>query len=410
MKILGSDDHVIVVGAGLAGWRCVEALRREGYRGALTMVGDEPHLPYDRPPLSKQVLSGKWDVDRTTLVDAERLAELDVVTHWNSAAVGLDPTRASVTLATGRVLDGSLVVIATGTRARRLPFHAADHLHTLRTRDDVVKLREALAQLEPGTTVAIIGGGFIGAEAATAVSSLGLRPVVLEVASLPLAGILGTEVAGWLARLPEDAEIELRVDQSITDVVSVESGYDVLFADGSRLFAGAVVLGVGAVPNTEWLAGSGVEVRNGVVVDRHLFARENVAAIGDVARFPWTRGGEQGDVRIEHWQTANDHAQALALTLTREVSGAAESVMVPYFWSDQYGKKIQMLGHPAPTDQVTRVVGSPEEGKWLALYSRGELVTGLIALNQPRGLMMSRGLLETDVTLAQALSAAPWSA
>ncbi len=409
MKILGSDDHVIVVGAGLAGWRFAEALRREGYLGALSMVGDEPHLPYDRPPLSKQVLSGKWDVERTTLVEAERLAELDIVTHWGTAAVSLDPETASVTLASGRVLEGTFVVVATGTRARRLPFHAADHLHTLRTRDDVVTLRDSLSLLESGATVAIIGGGFIGAEAATALSALGFQPVVLEAAPLPLVAVLGTEVAEWLARLPSDVGVELRVDQSITDVVSAEGGYDVLFADGSRLFAGAVVLGVGAVPNTEWLAGSRVEVMNGVVVNDHLFAREDVAAIGDVARFPWRHGGERGDVRIEHWQTANDHAQALAAMLTRAGSETDVPIMVPYFWSDQYGKKIQMLGHPAPTDQVTRVVGSPDEGKWLALYSRADVVTGLIALNQPRGLMLSRGLLESDVTLAQALATAPWS-
>ena len=405
--MLHENDHVIVVGAGFAGWRFAEALRREGFGGALTLIGDESYAPYDRPPLSKQVLSGKWDADRTVLATPELVARNAVTLRLGVAATDLDVATTTVHLADGWKLAGSHVVIATGTRARKLPFSAGAALHTLRSRDDVVRLLGDIERVAPDGVVAVIGGGFIGAEAATALHARGLRPVVLEAASRPLVSVLGDEVSRWLESLAAGARIELRTDQRIRDVEQVERGLRVEFDDGSDLLAQAVIVAAGAVPNVEWLATSGLTIDNGVVVDADLLATERVGAIGDVARFDWPNTVGEDLVRIEHWQTANDHAGSLAHHwMTGE---HAASLMVPYFWSDQYGKKIQMLGHPRAGDDVRLVMGSVEEGRWLALYSRNGVVTGVVSLAQPRALMLSKGLLEVRTTLDEALSRAPWS-
>lgn len=407
MNVLSSSDHVVVVGAGLAGWRLVEGLRREGFDGEISLVGDEPHLPYDRPPLTKQVLSGKWTSDRTALVDDDGLATARVRGHFGVAASDLDVSTTTVHLTNGTAIEGTHVVLATGVRARRLAYSADERIHTLRSRDDVDRLDGELARVVPGSTVAVIGGGFIGAEVATSLKLRGYRPVVLEAAARPLAGVLGDEVSTWLERLAGEAGIELRTRQSIIDVRVVDDGLMIDFNDASVLRASVVIEGVGALPNVEWLATSGLTIDNGVVVNEHLIATDRVAAIGDVARFEWASPTGVDLVRIEHWQIASDHATTLA-RYWMGVDGPSVKI-VPYFWSDQYGRKIQVLGHPAPGDEVHRVRGGDAESKWLALYSQGGVVTGAVALNSPRALMMSKGLLDVRTSLGDAMARAPWS-
>lgn len=408
MTTLTGADHVIVVGAGLAGWRFAQSLRRDGYEGALTLLGAEPYAPYDRPPLSKQVLAGKWDVDKTTLATPELVASLDVVLRVGVPATALDVATTTVHLADGTQVAGTHVVIATGTRARHLAYSVGDLALTLRTRDDLIRLRHDLRAIEPGGVIAIIGGGFIGAEAATALHSLGYRPIVLEAGTRPLVHVLGDSVSQWLGNLAADAGIELRNDQRIRDVEYGDGRFVVAFDDGSDLEAAAVLVAAGARVNDEWLATSGLTIDNGVVVDADLLATDRVGAIGDVARFMWPNTFGEELARIEHWQIANDHATALArLWATGQRS---DDLLVPYFWSDQYGKKIQMLGHCRPDDDVQIVKGTVEEGKWLAVFSRGGVVSGVVALNQPRALMLSKGLLDARTTLTDALESAPWSA
>jgi len=404
---LRESDHVVVVGAGLAGWRLVEALRREGFEGALTLVGDESHRPYDRPPLSKQVLVGKWTADHATLATDDHLASADVQLRLGSPAITLDVATTTVDLADGDRIAGTHVVIATGSRARTLPFSAQGALHTLRNLDDVAGLDRELADLEPKSVVAVIGGGFIGAEVATALRTRGLRPVVLEAAERPLLNVLGPDVSSWLEGLPAAVGVELRTSQSIVDVQGSRGSFLISFKDGDDLEARAVVVGAGALPNVEWLATSGLTIDNGVVVNEHLLATDRVAAIGDVARFEWPNVAGSELTRIEHWQVANDHAGSLArYWVTGE---AATKLLVPYFWSDQYAKKIQLLGHPRASDDVTKVVVTPDDEKWVALYSRDGLVTGIVALSQPRALMLSKHLLEAPTMLDDALAAAPWA-
>ena len=395
---LTSTDHVVVVGAGLAGWRFIESLRRDGYEGKITLIGDEPYAPYDRPPLSKQVLSGKWEIDKTVLASDEALESANITSIFGVSATSLDVISHTVTLENGETVSGTHIVIATGTRARRISFSDESLVHTIRNRKDIEGLNALLATVPEGATVAVIGGGFIGAEAATALKARGLTPVVLEALQRPLIGALGDQASQWLLPLASNAEIELRTSQVIRDV----SDGSVVFADGSSLEVAAVVLGVGAEVNTEWLQSSGLVLDGGVVVDEHLLASPTIGALGDVAKFPF-----KGELtRIEHWQVATDHAAALSLHWAK---GEKAPDMVPYFWSDQYGKKIQMLGHPHPSDDVVKVAGSDEEGKWLALYSRGGVVTGILSLSQPRWLMVSKVLLDEETTLTRAMELQPWA-
>jgi NADPH-dependent 2,4-dienoyl-CoA reductase/sulfur reductase-like enzyme len=398
---------VVVVGAGLAGWRFVEALRREGCESELTLIGDEADAPYDRPPLSKNVLVGKWDLDKATLATTELIEKNRVTMRLGVSAVGLDVAHSTVQLADGSSVAGSHVVIASGTRARRLPFSADDRIHTIRRLDDIRRLNGDLSSLDPGSAVGIIGGGFIGAETATALHTRGYRPIVFEAASRPLVGVLGEEVSTWLMGLARGADIELRVEQKINDVTESSGGLRISIENGPDEEVGAVIVGVGVQTNVEWLDSSGLILDDGVVVDEHFLASARVAAIGDVARFTWPNITGSESVRIEHWEVANGHASALAkYWMTGESSTL---LMVPYFWSDQYGKKIQLLGHPHPDDDVQRVSGSDDEGKWLALYSRSGVVTGLVTLNNPRALVLSRPLLEERVSLDDALKRNPWT-
>jgi NADPH-dependent 2,4-dienoyl-CoA reductase/sulfur reductase-like enzyme len=404
--VLRSSDHVVIVGAGFGGWRLVEALRREGYDGAITLLGEETYAPYDRPPLSKHVLAGKWGVERATLATPEKIGDANVNLRLGVRAVTLDIEANVVGLEDGSRVEATHVVIATGTRARRLGFSADNEILMLRNRDDELRMRRELEGLEPGSVIAVIGGGFIGAEVATQLKSRDFVPIVLEALARPLVGVLGPDVSSWLERLAADADVELRSDQHIQDVERDGDAFVVRFEDGTSLAAPAVVVGAGALPNFEWLEGSGLTLDHGVVVDENLLARETIAAIGDVARFSWPNVMGEELVRIEHWEVANVHANSLAhYWVTGEGSRA---LMVPYFWSDQYGKKIQMLGHPRADDEVVRVEGSPEEGKWLAIYSRGGVVTGIVTLSQPRALMLSKHLLEAPSTLERALEDAPW--
>ena len=407
MSPLSATDHVIVVGAGVAGWRFVESLRHEGYQGALTLIGEEPHLPYDRPPLSKQVLAGTWEVGKATLASEERLARSMASLRLGLRATRLDVAATTVALADGTSVVGTHVVLAVGARARPLAYASSGPLPTLRHRDDVAHLSRALDSLEPGAVVGVIGGGFVGAEAATSIKSRGLTPVVIEAAARPLVAVLGDEVSSWLSGLASDAGVELRTNQHVVDVTPGPSGYVVHFEVGEPLAVGLVIAAIGSALDLAWLEGSGLSLDDGVVVDSNLQAAERVAAIGDVARFRHVSAIGEELVRIEHWQVAIDHAAQLARYW---MTGATSPPLVPYFWSDQYGKKIQLLGRPDPNDEVVRVSGGPDEGKWLALYSRADMVTAAVALNQPRGLMLTKPVLDSPTTLNAALAIAPWAA
>jgi 3-phenylpropionate/trans-cinnamate dioxygenase ferredoxin reductase subunit len=403
---------VVVVGASLAGLRAAEALRREGFTGRLVLVGAEPHLPYDRPPLSKQVLAGTWPEERAGLADAEVLAGLGAEVRLGVPAVALDPDGPGVTLADGTAVSADGVVVATGARPRTLPAMPENPaVGVLRTLDDARRLRQSLAAAGPGAKVVVVGAGFIGAEVAatcaTAEAFGGVHVTVVEALPTPLAPAVGETVGAALAALHAAHGVALLTGTGVAALhppggPGCGRAGRVELHDGTSLPADVVVVGVGVTPNTEWLEGSGLQVQNGLVCDEALFAADRVVAAGDLCRWRWPRAVGEETVRIEHWQLAAEEGVAAARALVAGRDAAIPFDPVPYFWSDQYGKRIQTLGRPHPDDEVEVVLGDLGPERFLALYSRQGRLTAALALTMPRPLMLLRPLLEAGASLAEA--------
>jgi NADPH-dependent 2,4-dienoyl-CoA reductase/sulfur reductase-like enzyme len=411
---LTADSTVLVVGASLAGWRAVENLRTEGFDGKISLIGEERHLPYDRPPLSKQVLAGTWPPERAVLADKRRSSEHRVHEVLGRRAVRLDAGAREVELDDGAVLHGDAIVIATGARPRPLPGTEAlserDGLFTLRTLDDSLALRAAVTAAEAARVV-VIGAGFIGAEVASTCADLGCRVTVLEALDVPLRNVLGPAIGAHFARLHESHDVDLRtgVDVSAVRPVDAEAprsaGKLVVELDTGETFpADVVVVGIGVLPATDWLTDSGLTVDNGVVCDDRLFAADGIVAAGDVARWQWRRDNGEELIRIEHWQVAAEAGVAAAVSLLAGRADAPAFSPVPYFWSDQYGIRLQVLGSPRGSDDIRVVDGSPEEGKFVALFGRDDRLRGVMAIGKPRQLMGFRPLLQAGTSWADALA------
>jgi NADPH-dependent 2,4-dienoyl-CoA reductase/sulfur reductase-like enzyme len=396
---LERDGTVVVVGASLAGWRSAQALRRGGFAGRLVLVGAEHHLPYDRPPLSKQVLAGGWEPERTTLAGRDALDELGIEARLGHRAVSLDVAGRRVELDDGSSLTGDGIVVATGAVPRHL--FADQGAMVLRTIDDCRALRERVLAVGDGCRLVVIGAGFIGSEVASTCSSLGCAVTVVEMLPVPLAPALGETVGAALGALHGRHGVDLRTQTSVLSVTpTVRGGASVELTDGSVLEADAVVAGIGVVPEVTWLTSSGLHLDNGVVCDAALFAADGVVAAGDLARFPF--GGEL--IRVEHWQMAADMGDAAATGLLAGRAAAPGFAPVPYFWSDQYKEKVQVLGRPSPDDEVVVVDGSLDE-RFVALYRRGDALSAVAALTRPSQLMAYRALLASGVSFDEALAA-----
>jgi NADPH-dependent 2,4-dienoyl-CoA reductase/sulfur reductase-like enzyme len=418
---LHAESTIIVVGASLAGWRAVESLRTEGYEGTITLVGGERHLPYDRPPLSKQVLAGTWPPEKAVLADKRRSSELRVHEVLGRRATGLDAATRTVTLDDGNELVGAGIVITTGARPRPLPatedLGQADGLFTLRTLDDSLALRAAVTATE-GARVVVIGAGFIGAEVASTCATLGCQVTVLEALAIPLQPILGPEIGAHCGSLHGAHGVDLRTGVAVGAVrrAAAEAGSDggsvggrleVELDGGEVLAADVVVVGIGVVPETEWLEDSGLTLENGVACDDRLFAADGIVAAGDVARWAWRHDGSEEMIRIEHWNVAAEAGVAAARNLLAGRAEAASFTPVPYFWSDQYGIRLQVIGSPRGSDDVKVVDGSFDEGKFVALFGRGGRLSAVMAIGRPRQLMMFRPLLSNGSSWEEALAHQP---
>jgi NADPH-dependent 2,4-dienoyl-CoA reductase/sulfur reductase-like enzyme len=412
------DGTVLVAGASLAGLRAVQGLRDGGFRGRVVMVGDEQHLPYDRPPLSKQVLAGTWPPQRIVLADRELLDSLGVELQLGQRATALDAEARRLTVEDGRVLEADGIVIATGARPRWLPgTDGRPGVHVVRTLDDCRSLRDQIDAVGPGCRVVVVGAGFIGSEVAATCSSLGCRVTVLEALPTPLASALGELIGAACGALHARHGVALRTGVGVEaihpaprrggEALDAGSGAAgrVALGDATSLPADVVVIGIGVVPNVEWLAGSGVAVADGVVCDEALFAADGVVAAGDLARWTWRHDGSERSVRIEHWEVAAQMGGAAARGLLAGRAAAEPFDPVPYFWSDQYGLRIQMLGRPEPTDDVAVVDGrlDAEDGKFVAIYGRAGRLTAALAVSRPRQLMAFRPLLAAGSSWDDAL-------
>ena len=378
-----SPGHVAIIGASLAGLRTAEGLRRGGFEGRITLVGDEPHLPYSRPPLSKQVLAGSWEPDRAQLRAGDALDELDLDLRVGSRAVGLDPERRVVALDDGEI-DYDEVVIATGASPRHLSGGERPGVHVLRTLDDALALRDAMAA---GPRVVVVGAGFIGAEVAATARGRGLDVTVVEPLPAPMVRGLGVELGEVAAAMHREQGVDLRCGIGVQRLEGDGAVTGVVLDDGTVIPADLVVVGIGVVPNTSWLDGSGLVVDDGVVCDETLASVgvDHVWAVGDIAR--WHHPGFDEPVRFEHWTVAAEHGQAVAENILAGPGGAQPHGPVPYVWSDQYGTKIQIVGRPGAGDQLDVVHGSLDERRFVAVHSRDGVVTGAVGFSSPRALM-----------------------
>jgi len=364
---------VTVVGGSLAGLSAVRALRAAGFDGRVTVLGDEVHRPYDRPPLSKELLSGRMSPADLALESEDEA--LDAEWRLGVRAIALHAADRAVELAGGGLVRSDGVVLATGARARTLPgIEGIPGVHTLRTLDDGLALAE---ELRPGRSLVVVGAGFIGAEVASTAHQLGLAVTVLEAQEVPMAGPLGDEMGRMLAALHHDNGVRLMCGVGIHAVHAGRHGVDRVELVGGRVLpADVVVVGVGAAPNVEWLERSGVEVANGVRCDsRGATSVPGVVAVGDCAS--WYDPVSGGHRRVEHWTGALERPAAAVATLLGR-GATVGPPRPPYFWSDQYGRRIQFAGAADLADELSVEDGSLEERSFLAVYRRaGEPVAVL---------------------------------
>ncbi len=382
----------------MAGVQTAAALREQGFTGTVTLIGAEPHQPYDRPPLSKAVLLGTAESSAFD-VDFE---ELGVELRLGCEVLGLRPGDHELDTEAGAV-PYDVLVIATGAEPVRLPgSEGVPGVHLLRTLDDAERLRPVLARQHD---IVVVGAGWIGAEFATAAREAGCAVTVVEAEERPLAGVLPAEVADPMAAWYAEAGVTLRTRAR---VARVEPG-EVVLDDGTRLPAGAVVVGIGARPATAWLAGSGVALgeRGEVVADSGLMTSvPDVYAVGDCASFPSARYGER--LLVHHWDNALQGPRTVAANILGAAAGRAPAVYdpVPYFWSEQFGRFVQYAGHHADADRTVRR-GDPAEPAWSVCWLRGSRLVALLAVGRPRDLAQGRRLIEAGTAMDPELIANP---
>ncbi|MFD8001882.1 NAD(P)/FAD-dependent oxidoreductase [Streptomyces mirabilis] len=376
--------RVLVVGASAAGLSTVEALRRKGYEGGITVLGAEPHAPYDRPPLSKQVLSGAWEPGRSALRTQEVLSTLDAEFVLGDAAVALDTATRTVRAQSGRELRADAIVIATGVRPRVLPGQEGlTGVHVLRTLDDALALRKDLLG---SARLVVVGEGVLGAEIAATARTLGLDVTMAGPLPTPLALQVGPLVSGLLAELHDERGVRLRLGTGVTGLAGKHGRVTgVLLGTGEVLPADTVVVAIGATPATEWLADSGLRFDNGVVCDSRCRAADGVYAVGDVARWHHERLGRL--VRLENRTNATEQAAAVAGVILGEDRPYQP---VPYFWTDQFDAKLQVHGLLPADAEVDVVEGDVTARRFVARYRSEGVVTGVLGWNMPKQARLRR--------------------
>jgi len=385
---------IVIVGGGLAALRTAEQLRRAEHTGPITLISDEDHLPYDRPPLSKEVL--RAETDDVALKPAEFYEEKDITVRLGSGATSLDTGAQTVTLASGEVVPYEELVIATGLVPKRIPsFPDLEGVRVLRTLGESLALREHAGSARHAV---VIGAGFIGCEVAASLRALGVDVVLVEPQPTPLASVLGEQIGELVARLHRSEGVDVRCGIGVAEIKGTGHVEKVVLSDGSELDADIVVVGVGSRPSTDWLEGSGVAVDNGVICDvAGRTSAPKVWAIGDVASW---RDAQGEQVRVEHWSNVAEQARAIVPAMLGVEP--TSSVTVPYFWSDQYDVKIQCLGEPEADDVVHLV--ADDGRKFLAYYERDGAVVGVVGGGMPAKVMKARAKIAAGAPIADVLT------
>jgi NADPH-dependent 2,4-dienoyl-CoA reductase/sulfur reductase-like enzyme len=404
-------ERIVIVGGSVAGVTAAGALRGRGFDGQITVVDADPHQPYDKPPLSKRILTGQQAPGDIALRRPEALSELRLDHRTGTRATALDPVRRRVTV----VHDGTIeelpydgLIIATGSAARHVPaWEELDGVQTLRTLDDALALK---ARLDSGNPkVVIIGAGFIGLEVASSAHALGRDVTVVEPLSAPVVRGLGERMGHVIAAKHRTHGIDIRLGVGVsaltgTALTGTAQVEQVVLADGTTVEADIVIVGIGASPVTDWLNDSGLAINDGIVCDSTLAAGPaGVYAAGDVARWPNELLGET--IRVEHWTNAADQGHGAAGNLLETLAGGTGTPFaeVPFFWSDQAGGRIQFLGRAGPDDRIEIVHGATDQDRFVALYGNGERLTAALGFSSPRLLMPYKALLASGVSWHDAL-------
>jgi NADPH-dependent 2,4-dienoyl-CoA reductase/sulfur reductase-like enzyme len=382
---------VLIVGAGLAAQRCAETLRACGFDDPITIVGEELELPYDRPPLSKAVLAGEVEKPQIRFREPRWYADHSIDLLLGTRVSSLEPRRRQVELEDGRRLDYDALMISTGAAPRSLPeLEGYANCRPLRTIDDARRLRQTLA---PGARLVIIGAGFIGQEVAATATRAGAEVTVVEAQRLPLSGPLGEEVGRWVVGLHSDHGVRMLLDSRLAVTRGNGRVEELILEGGERLECDAVVVGIGVVPAAGWLAGSGLEV-DGVRTDcEGRTAIPSVYAAGDVARSFDHRVGTYA--RSEHWDAASREGVAVAKAILGQPPAPRA---LPSFWSDQYGVRIQYVGHAASADRIS-VEGEPDANDFTVVYSRADRPVAALGVGRPRELLAMRRQIEDGAAL-----------
>jgi NADPH-dependent 2,4-dienoyl-CoA reductase/sulfur reductase-like enzyme len=371
--------RVAIVGASLAGVSAAQGLRDRGFDGKVTLIDAEASLPYDKPPLSKNALVDDGAYDHLALQSRSWYDERGVDLRLGQRVAALDTSARALFLEGGGELPYDGLVIATGSAARELPVPCGEpsRIHRIRTLEDSRRLR---ADLVPGRHLVVVGGGFIGLEVAATARKLGLDVTVVETAATPLNRVFGPQVGTWIRRMHERNGVEVRCAVALQQITPRPGGFTLRFAEGPTVSADVVVAGVGAVPQTEWLEGSGIAVSNGIRCASDLStAVPDVVAAGDVAH--WHNALFDEDMRVEHWTNAVEQGRHAAGTLLGE---REEYRSVPYFWTDQHDAKIRFVGRADATDDI--VLEEPKPNALVALFGRAGVLRGAVCVGTPRRL------------------------
>jgi len=383
---------VVIIGASIGGVRTAQALRAENYPGRIVLVSDEAVSPYDKPPLSKAFLAGAAKADDIVLLSQAEADKLGVEMRFGCRATHLDLARNMVEFDSGDRLAFDQLVIATGARPRPSPWGQPDGVHQLRTLADARRLQD---DLKADRRLAVIGGGFIGAEIAATARSLGLSVTIVDPAPVPMERVLGTEIGARFTRLHQNNGVTTLFGIGVQGLSGQRGQFSLDLTDGRTLDADVIVVGIGAIPNDEWLASSGLDIDNGAVCDKFLRVRDapNVFAIGDVCR--WQNPRHDRLTRVEHWTNAVEQAAIVAKNITRPTQLVA-CAPVEYVWSDQYDWQIRVLGEAGVADfRHVEVIGEDARtGRFAALYSPdGQSFTGSVVVNWPRAVAAARKAL-----------------
>lgn len=394
---------VLIVGGSVAGLAVADGLRTQGYAGQVTVIDADPALPYDKPPLSKQALKPDWDPVKGLLRPEEHYAQAGIELVLGRTAVSLDVADRGVTLDDGTRLRADHVVLAPGVRARALPAHLMiPGVHTIRTAGDSGAVRAALVD---GPQVVVVGGGFIGVEAAAVATDLGAQVTIVEALAAPFVNVFGVEVAQALADWHRSHGIALECGVTVDSIDGAAGVERVRLSDGRELSAQLVLVGLGAIPAIDWLVGSGLALDNGIVCDEAgRTGHPGIWAVGDAAAW-WDPTAEQ-HTRIEHWTTAKEQGAAVAHNIAHPEASTRSAGPVPYFWSDQHGARLQFLGTSAGHDETHVVHGALDEPEFVVLYSRQGRLIGALGRAAARYLMKYRPNIAAGEPIAPLLAVA----